>query len=506
MRKLAPGFISATLARSVLLVALGYSGVASALVTFNGTNGVDARIISNGGCAGCHGTSTAAACTGTAVSTLWLDDDSASARRTTTSSCYTDIADKISASPSYGVRMPQGGPFFGASDLSLFSQWNTDGRLLHAAPTVTTQSATSITNSSATLRSATAANGASTNVNYRYALNFSLTSSPVTTANTAIGSGGGTGTSSANRAISGLNCGTTYYFRAQGTNSQGTTNGSTLNFNTSACSSPSLSLSGAGSSSGNRIFVPKNGSFTQASLTISTSDADTFINSWTFGTPSSGSLSGVNTSTGAFTYNAPATAGNATFTIRVTDNDPASGGGPNNSLTRTVYITVTDTAPQFRSALFPGGGVIVSDSLTVSEGNGSTPSQTITMFAYDADGADTISWSVFSGPSQGSLGAFGSGTTTANSSSNSISYTPNNNVDTNDSFTIRISDGTTNVDLPITANVTPVPDNPTAGNDGPIDFDIGVPVAVNVLANDNDVDTGDSVSVDPTSITVSAGG
>ena len=482
------GVISSLL-RFVLLFSVLMPNTIFALTTFNGTNGVDAAVFSAGSCSGCHGISSPAACTGTAVQTSFLDSDSASQRRTSVSNCYTNINDKINASPSYGVQMPQGGPFLSASALSLFSQWNTDGQLLEAAPTVTTQSATSITNDSATLRSTTAANGATTNVNYRYALNVGLTGS-TTTANTDIGSGGGTGTSSANRSISSLLCGTTYYFRAQGTNSVNTTNGSILNFTTSACSNPVITFSGVGSSSGNRISVSKNLTFDESSLTISAIDADTGSISWSFGTPTSGTITGTNSSTGAFTYNAPAFAGTATFTITVTDTDPAGGGGPNTD-TVTVFVTIADNAPQFKTTL--GGTVITSDSLTVSEGNGSTPSQTINMFAEDNDLADTINWSIQANPSSGTLSALNNATGTTNL----IAYTPNNNIDVNDSFTIRVTDGTTNVDLPITANVTPVPDNPTAGNDGPISFDVNTSILVTVLTNDGDVDTGDSISIDP---------
>ncbi|MEM7562082.1 MAG: choice-of-anchor U domain-containing protein [Pseudomonadota bacterium] len=484
----------------VLIISFFFIGPARAAVTYNGSSGI-ASLLSDGGCSGCHGAATPVACTGTALQTAWMDTTNASEARTSVQSCFSDLVDKISSSPSYGVRMPDGGPFYTSGEEAVFNQWDNDGYLLQAAPVTTTNNEDLVTNSSARLNSSTHPNGTTTTVTFRYALNVGLTSSAVTTSGSNIGSGGNGSAVSSSRTISGLNCGTTYYFRAQASNTSGSDNGSTTSLNTSACSNPTISVSGAGSSAGNRIQVQKGTTFTQTSVTFLTGDVDTSVNAWTINQPGAGSITGINTSTGAFTFNAPATAQNTSFTVSVTDSDPATGGGANTSSLVTVFVEVIDNAPEFRTAAFPGGSVITTDSLTVSEGNGSTPSQLINMFAYDAD-LDTLNWSVFTAPTRGTLSALANPTGTTNS----ITYTPNADVDINDSFVIRIDDGNATNDLTVTAVVTPVDDNPVAVADGPITFDIGVPVLIPVLSNDFDVDTGDVVSINAPSITgVTAG-
>ncbi len=99
------------------------------------------------------------------------------------------------------------------------------------APTVTTGAATSITTGSATLNSTIVANGASTAVTFEYGTvtgvysitGLAATPSAVTT------------TGSATRALSGLACSTTYYFRAKGVSSGGTVYGNGSSFSTLAC-------------------------------------------------------------------------------------------------------------------------------------------------------------------------------------------------------------------------------------------------------------------------------
>jgi Bacterial Ig domain len=86
------------------------------------------------------------------------------------------------------------------------------------------------------------------------------------------------------------------------------------------------------------------------------------------------------------------------------------------------------------------------------------------------------------------------GTTEFNSANNTISYTPTANFFGADAFDYTISDnnnGTASAKVRVT--VSPLNDKPVAVNDT-VNTTIGVPVNINVLANDSDID-GDSLNV-----------
>jgi hypothetical protein len=95
-------------------------------------------------------------------------------------------------------------------------------------PSVTTNAATAVSGTGATLNGTVNANNASTTVTFEYGTdtNYGTTvtadQSPVT---------GSTGTA-VSKAISGLTSGTTYHYRAVGTNLSGTTNGADMTFTT----------------------------------------------------------------------------------------------------------------------------------------------------------------------------------------------------------------------------------------------------------------------------------
>ncbi|CAN5134030.1 hypothetical protein BH11PSE11_BH11PSE11_34530 [soil metagenome] len=97
-------------------------------------------------------------------------------------------------------------------------------------PTVTSISASNLSQTGATLNGIVNANGASTAVTFDYgptvAYGAHVAAIPATVA-----SGGST----ASVAVSGLNCNSAYHFRINGVNSAGTTNGNDLSFTTSMC-------------------------------------------------------------------------------------------------------------------------------------------------------------------------------------------------------------------------------------------------------------------------------
>lgn len=101
------------------------------------------------------------------------------------------------------------------------------------APTVTTGAATSISIASATLNSTITANGGSTTVTFEYG----TVSGSYSTTGLAATPSAVTTTGSATRALSGLACSSTYYFRAKGVSSGGTVYGNESSFSTLACGS-----------------------------------------------------------------------------------------------------------------------------------------------------------------------------------------------------------------------------------------------------------------------------
>ena len=99
-------------------------------------------------------------------------------------------------------------------------------------PSVTTNSATALTRTGATLNGTVSSNGASTTVTFDYGLSNSY-GSTVTAAQSPLAADASGSAVSAS--LADLTCGTSYHFRAKGVNSAGTTNGLDRTFTTSAC-------------------------------------------------------------------------------------------------------------------------------------------------------------------------------------------------------------------------------------------------------------------------------
>jgi len=97
-------------------------------------------------------------------------------------------------------------------------------------PAATTNAASGVGQTSATLKGTVNPNGTSTSVYFQYGTTTSYGS---TTASQAIGSG--TTSVTVSQAVSGLICNTVYHFRAVATNGSGTTRGLDQTFSTSAC-------------------------------------------------------------------------------------------------------------------------------------------------------------------------------------------------------------------------------------------------------------------------------
>ncbi len=100
-------------------------------------------------------------------------------------------------------------------------------------PTVTTNAATALSTTGATLNGTVTSNGSTTTVSFNYGLTnaygttVTATQSPLASAAT---------NAAVSVSLTGLTCGTTYHFQVTATNSSGTTNGADATFTTSACS------------------------------------------------------------------------------------------------------------------------------------------------------------------------------------------------------------------------------------------------------------------------------
>ncbi len=108
-------------------------------------------------------------------------------------------------------------------------------------PTLTTQAATSVTETTATLN-ATITNGGTSNVTER-GFQYGPTTSYGQTLTQTAGAPYSTGTFTGS--ISSLTCGTTYHFRSYATNTTGTSYGEDVSFTANACRAPSMSTQAA---------------------------------------------------------------------------------------------------------------------------------------------------------------------------------------------------------------------------------------------------------------------
>jgi hypothetical protein len=298
---------------------------------------------------------------------------------------------------------------------------------------------------------------------------------------------------------SGLACGTSYLYRARASNGNGTTNGTTRTFDTLDCSAPIIRYNGSTAGSSQSYTVSKGSTLTNGDFLISASDVDTTTTlDWTKTSDplvGSASVSGTDTPNPTIGYTAPAVIPDpdtVSFNVQVQDETPASPYGIKTD-SITINIQIVDNPPVIDQGDATNFGVIEDSS-----GN------TIQFTATDVDG-DPIIWSISSVPA-GSISGVASG---AGNNTYDITYAPVPDADTigADSFTVRASDAAGFDEIVVTVNVTGTPDNPVA-NDDPnyIVLVNSTNTALNVLANDADVDTVDTRTLAAQSITGSQGG
>ena len=148
----------------------------------------------------------------------------------------------------------------------------------------------------------------------------------------------------------------------------------------------------------------------------------------------------------------------------------------------TVNATVDGFTVDRRITLLNNAPTVTDESETTDEDTSATGQIT----AADADG-DTLTYTKATNPTNG--------TATVNSATGTYIYTPKPNYNGPDSFTVTVNDDNGGfATSTVTITVNPINDAPVAVNDGATTNEDNS-VDVDVLANDTDVDTGDSLSI-----------
>jgi hypothetical protein len=251
--------LTRALAVSVLTLFL-FEPVA-ATVTYDGTEGIRAKIFlsnSQQGCLDCH----SSALVGFEARQSAPDevDFDTFALATKIPSYFSGDATyrnslraKVRGSDETVAFMPAVGRL-STDERNLLSTWLTHGTLQRAAPSVTSNAATSIGKYGATLTGEFNDNGidASYQVEWRLSgwsygsansgsttyYTTSAGSASTSSFGTTLWTGGGLSNKPVSHTLSGLSCGTTYFYRMSGTNSVGTTTATQRSFSTLACNTP----------------------------------------------------------------------------------------------------------------------------------------------------------------------------------------------------------------------------------------------------------------------------
>lgn len=448
-----------------LLLGTSFFTTSFAAVTYEGTAGVRATVF-NGtsystlSCIGCH--AAAADVPQLPYLDTWSNVNSYGVTTTADFSCVTGYDGSAVSGHNYMANRVSCGEMPSGDDLdatgkSLFANWQSSGFLRWSAPTLATSAATSISKYGATLNGTINENGsdASGGAFFRYSTSFSTIDAgggSLSSSTNPAGTGGGLTSTSYSRTVSGLSCGTVYYFKAWGTNSVGTGEGTRRSFTTSAC--PSITQGASVS-----VIMSEDSSPTPFSRVLNASESVT----WSiFDQANNGTAS---VSAGAATAKSISYTPNAnyngadTFIVRISD------GTTTDDITVNVTINAVSDAP----VIIQGASVGVS----MSEDSSPTPFS-LNLNATDVDSA-TLYWRVSSAASNGTAGiSGGTNSTSASGAAKGITYTPTANYTGSDSFVVQVSDGSNGTGLSdfITVNVTV-----NAVNDAPT-FSVASPVAV----------------------------
>lgn len=181
---------------------------------------------------------------------------------------------------------------------------------------------------------------------------------------------------------------------------------------------------------GTALTTPEN---TATGVTLSASDVDGDSLSWSISTAASDGSASVTAGNVSYTPNAGFN-GNDSFTVQVFD-----GTAPV-SFVVNVEVTAVNDAP-------------VIDQETASVSTSEDTQGTTALTATDIDSA-SLSWTVSLAASHGSAAV----------SDGNVTYTPNENFNGSDSFTVQVSDGELSDSIEVSVTVTAVNDAPVFAN------------------------------------------
>lgn len=443
-----------------VLIMLAISTLAApvrAEVTYRGDQGVSARIFfshpDNSGvdhCTACHHSSLG---TGSRQSApLGVDFD--------------NYSDAISGTnDTLGNTYVQSGFMpFSQADLSstlmaLMQDWIDDGSLERAQPTLATSSAISIGKYSATLRGSAKENGDNASIDFEYDDDSNLDSGASNSSNVAVPGSGGGGTelaASLSRSVSGLLCGTQYWYRTRASTSfYGFTEATDdKTFTTDPC--PVITNPPVNEPITEGITKQHNANSNDGSVTFSL-----------IGAP--GDMS-VNPSTGVISWTPDEVLGSGSVTLRIFDGTTAD----------TVDFVWTVTPVNDNNP------VAVADGTFNFNEDSSNNAIDVLANDSDADSQDTLTIISVTDPANGTTSTDGS----------QAFYTPDTNFVGSDSFSYTIDDekGDT-ASAMVSITIDNQNDPPVAVDDAfTVDEDSGT-TAIDVLLNDTDLDSGDTKEV-----------
>jgi len=208
-----------------------------------------------------------------------------------------------------------------------------------AAPTVTTNAASGVSTTGATLNGTVNANNASTTVTFEYGLDTSY-GTTVTADQSPVS---GTTDTAVSKAITGLTPNTTYHYRVVGQNGGGTTNGADMTFITTVVlptvtTRAITNVTPTSAVSGGNVTDDGGGTVTARGVCWSTSTNPTIA----------GNKTTNGTGTGAFTSNITGLLENTTYYVRAyaTNSAGTAYGNQLSFTTNAQAVTVTITEPE----------------------------------------------------------------------------------------------------------------------------------------------------------------
>lgn len=406
---------------SCIFIGLCFSSISEAKVTYRGENGVYEKIyLSNSvtACANCH----ASGGSDTNLSTYSL---------------FSTHKNTINSYISTGY-MPYSDADLNTNEKNLVAQWVADGAVEAEAPTVATITEIVGSKTSATLYASIDPNGYQPS---EYVFNYSTVNgfwnnSVVSDSSqeNAVGSGGGgsnSGYSSVKQVstnLTGLSCGTTYYWRLYATNSFGSNVTSTDNFTTSACNyGPTITTTELNDATEQTLFQQ----------TIVASDGESDSITYALTTAPSGMTIG--SSNGLISWTPTEEQSGNSYSVTVTATDSTADINATAQQSYTITVIEVNDAP-----------TITSTAVTVA-----TEDEPYTYNVVVTDDDDSaFTYSLLSKPSG----------MTIDGSTGQISWTPVNGQTTSGSVIVKVSDndvtneGTTTQSF--TIFVTPVNDAP----------------------------------------------